>query len=162
MSVWTPLAEADWHAHPLNSRRGGFRWVIGWIGFQTVLALVLTALLVTMPQELFDPAIPDSFEWAQWIFLVAGPPVVFAMLLTRHPATALLYGVYVVVVLAFSFYAEGWAPFLTAAETYRTAAGLAGAGAFAFFTTADFLALWFLTQSPRANVVLRRRVRHAG
>ncbi|MEM7508864.1 MAG: hypothetical protein AAF415_19215 [Pseudomonadota bacterium] len=159
MSRWHPLTPQDWSAHPLNGFGGGMRWVVGWIGFQSILAVLIVVMLALAPQELFDPAIPDGFEWVQWIFLALGPPVVLWLLFRRDPLGPVLYGGYFFAALAFPFYAEVWSPFLTSAETYVTQSGLIGAGLFAAFTIIDLLALGYLFLSDRANVLLRNRQR---
>ena len=159
MSAFRALSHDEWQAHPLNRIRGGMAWVLGWIGFQTALALLLIGLLIFVPFELFDPSIPDGFEWGQWIVLVLGPPVVFVLLLRRAPVGRWVYALYIATVLGFSFYAERWSPFLTDVASYQSLLAFVGVGVFLAFTLADILALRFLFFSNRANIVLRRRER---
>lgn len=159
MSNWLALDGEHWREHPLNRLRGGFVWVLIWIGFQSLLAGLILWVVATDASELFDPALPSAFNWAQWLFLAAGPPIVFVLILRRGAEGPPIYLAYFCGALLFPFWAEQWSPFLTSLETYRTGEGLARAALFAAFTIIDLFALGYLFRSDRANVVLRRRIR---
>lgn len=159
MNNWVALDAEHWRAHPLNAFRGGMIWVLGWIGFQSLLAALILALLILDPWRLFDPVIPTLFNWVQWIFLAAGPPVVLALLFRRVGYAPALYFVYFLGALVFPFWAEQWSPFLTAQHTYGDGEGQMRAALFAVFTIVDVFALAYLFRSDRANVMLRRRIR---
>lgn len=159
MNAWQMLSPSDRAAHPLNRFEGGMLWVLGWIGFQALLAMLIVIVLAVDSQELFDPAIPDGFEWAQWIFLAFGPPMVLWLLRRRNPLGPWLYGGYFLLALAFPLYAELWSPFLTSLETYGKTKGVMGVAVFAAFTIIDLAALAYLFLSDRANVLLRSRQR---
>lgn len=142
-----------------NPARGpGFstpvRFVLFWIGFQTVLAGAGALVLIAAPGLLLDPAVPDLFELPQWIAMLAGPPVVFWMLLRRVRHAEFFYLSYVLLILASFGVAEIWSPFLTSAETYGSADGLIAVGLFAGFTLVDMLALVILFRA-RGNGGLR-------
>ncbi|MEM7238698.1 MAG: hypothetical protein AAF501_12875 [Pseudomonadota bacterium] len=159
MNNWLALDADHWRSHPLNHLRGGMIWVLVWIGFQSLLAALILWIVATDASQLFDPAIPVPFNWVQWLFLAAGPPVVFALIIRRVSQGATLYFAYFCGALLFPFWAEQWSPFLTSPDTYRNADGLGRAVLFIAFTVIDLVALAYLFRSDRANVVLRRRIR---
>ncbi|MBY8974718.1 hypothetical protein KHP62_02795 [Rhodobacteraceae bacterium NNCM2] len=156
MSVEGVLDPAAWQGHPLNRFRGGILWVLGWIAFQCLLALLIVVTLARDANGLFDTQIPAAFNWAQWLFLAAGPPVVLALLLLRRRLGPILYLVYFLGALAFPFTAELWSPFLTAAETYGSVEGQVRAALFVVFSAIDILALNYLFTAERAKVIFWR------
>ncbi|MEM8742838.1 MAG: hypothetical protein AAGE13_15265, partial [Pseudomonadota bacterium] len=76
MSSWQALDAQAWQAHPLNRFRGGMLAVLGWISVQSLLALLIVVVLASNPDGLFDLRIPAAYNWVQWVFLAAGPPLV--------------------------------------------------------------------------------------
>ncbi|MEM1276509.1 MAG: hypothetical protein AAGH74_08285 [Pseudomonadota bacterium] len=161
MSRWQKLSPEEFYEHPLNRLRGGLMASLAWIVFQSLFALVLLVLLLLMTEDMIDPAVPSAFEWASWVFLVSGPPLVLCLLWWRMPAAPVVYLIYFVGVWAFELIAETWAPFFLLAETYATSEGQIALMVFLGFTLGDLLVLRYLFFSERANVVLHRRIRVA-
>ncbi|MEM9045929.1 MAG: hypothetical protein AAGC81_14660 [Pseudomonadota bacterium] len=159
MNGWHQLTPEEFYEHPLNRMRGGLGFSVGWIAFQSLFALVLAVLLFSLTEEMIDPVVPPNYEWASWIFLVSGPPLVLCLLWWRMSVAPAVYLVYFIGVLGFEFLAEIWSPFFVDAQTYATAEGQVPLAIFIGFMVIDLIVLWYLFFSERANVVLKRRIR---
>ncbi|MEM8792647.1 MAG: hypothetical protein AAGE80_13590 [Pseudomonadota bacterium] len=159
MTAWRELTAEEFYEHPLNRMRGGMGFTLTWIGFQSLFALVLLILLVTLTEEMIDPLLPQTYEWASWAFLLTGPPIVLCLLIWRVAWAPAIYLAYFVGVLLFEFIAEVWSPFFLDPATYTTGDGLIALAVFLSFTVVDLIVLRYLFFSERANVILHRRAR---